>query len=689
MDPTRYEEQVYAGVLGKVIGVYMGRPFEGMRKPDVVAHWGLVDRYVAAERQVPLVVPDDDITGTFTFVRALEDSGRFAETTAEDVGQAWLNYIAENRTILWWGGLGVSTEHTAFLRLKDGIRPPESGSIARNGQVVAEQIGAQIFIEGFGLVAPGRPELAARLARTAASVAHDGEALYGAQVVAAMVAAAFVEDLERLLDLGVAVIPAGSLIAQVHRQVRAWCREDGDWHRTYERIAGCYGYDRYGGGCHIIPNHAIMVMAWAYAAGSFRRAQAIINTAGWDTDCNAANVGSVMGLVVGLEGLNHEYDFLAPFADRLIMPTAEGTRSATDCLAEALHIARVGRRIMGWPALPAPKGGAEFHFSLPESRQGFLAERSAHGLPGTASTVNVAGADGVRRLAVDWREASDRHPVLVSTPLLYEPVAGGYGIMGCSRVCSGQTVTLHGLAEGGGARVRLFLRHYDPATRKPTGLAWSEPVVLVAGSAFTLTVTAPDTQGWPVLDLGLAIDGATVNGGRLLIDRVVISGAARVDLPGELPRSEHGVLGWVTDADLIHQPPGLRKDRERAVAVTGTRAWTDYRIASTVSIHCGELGGLVARYQGLQRYLLLAKTRSALRLVLRFDGVETVLAERACTWPVDEPHRLELTVSGPRVAARCDGVEVLAAEQTRLVDGGAGFAVQAAVMHVGQTTIGT
>ena len=27
--PLDYEERVYAGILGKIIGVYLGRPFEG------------------------------------------------------------------------------------------------------------------------------------------------------------------------------------------------------------------------------------------------------------------------------------------------------------------------------------------------------------------------------------------------------------------------------------------------------------------------------------------------------------------------------------------------------------------------------------------------------------------------------------------------------------------------------------
>ena len=70
--------------------------------------------------------------------------------------------------MLWWGGMGNSTEHTAYLRLKHGIEAPRSGSIELNGKVVAEQIGSQIFIDGWAMVAPGDPALAADLARRAA-----------------------------------------------------------------------------------------------------------------------------------------------------------------------------------------------------------------------------------------------------------------------------------------------------------------------------------------------------------------------------------------------------------------------------------------------------------------------------------------------------------------------------------------
>jgi hypothetical protein len=141
-----YEERVYAGLLGKLIGVYLGRPVEGWPYDDIRSRFGLVDRFVNGDLGLPLIVADDDISGTLTFGRVVEDSDG---VTPADVGNTWLNYIVEDRTILWWGGYGRSTGHTAYLNLKRGIRAPESGSIARNGSTLAEQIGAQIFSDAF------------------------------------------------------------------------------------------------------------------------------------------------------------------------------------------------------------------------------------------------------------------------------------------------------------------------------------------------------------------------------------------------------------------------------------------------------------------------------------------------------------------------------------------------------------
>ena len=132
--------------------------------------------------------------------------------------------------------------------------------------MVAEQIGAQIFIDGWGMVAPCQPILAAKLAEQAGKVSHDGEAVHAAMLWAAMEAEAFGSaDIDHLLDTGLAQIPRDCLIAKLIADIRSWHRSNGDWRQTRQMIEDHYGYDKYPGNCHVVPNHALMIMAVLYA----------------------------------------------------------------------------------------------------------------------------------------------------------------------------------------------------------------------------------------------------------------------------------------------------------------------------------------------------------------------------------------------------------------------------------------
>lgn len=110
--PADYLERVYAGVLGKLIGVYLGRPFEGWTHQRILNELGHIRYYVNEKLGVPLVVPDDDIAGTFVFIRALKEHGMNANITSNDVGKTWLNNVIAQRSIFWWGGNGISTGTT-------------------------------------------------------------------------------------------------------------------------------------------------------------------------------------------------------------------------------------------------------------------------------------------------------------------------------------------------------------------------------------------------------------------------------------------------------------------------------------------------------------------------------------------------------------------------------------------------
>ena len=56
--PSDYAERVYAGVLGKIIGVYLGRPFEGWTYDRIMKELGEIWYYVHEQRHVPLIVTD-------------------------------------------------------------------------------------------------------------------------------------------------------------------------------------------------------------------------------------------------------------------------------------------------------------------------------------------------------------------------------------------------------------------------------------------------------------------------------------------------------------------------------------------------------------------------------------------------------------------------------------------------------
>ena len=156
--PNDYLERVYAGVLGKLIGVYLGRPFEGWTYQRIMDELGPIEYYVHERLNLPLVVTDDDVAGTFTFVRALEDYGISADSQRRGDRQdlAQLHHRATHDPVV-----GRQRQLDRAHRLAEPEarrrRTGESGSIATNGQTVAEQIGAQIFIDGWAMVAPGQP----------------------------------------------------------------------------------------------------------------------------------------------------------------------------------------------------------------------------------------------------------------------------------------------------------------------------------------------------------------------------------------------------------------------------------------------------------------------------------------------------------------------------------------------------
>jgi hypothetical protein len=122
-------------------------------------------------------------------------------------------------------------------------------------------------------------------------------------------------------------------------------------------LAAKYGYDKFSGVCHLVPNHGVMILSLLYGEDNFQKTLMIANICGWDTDCNSGNVGCLMGIKNGLSGIDCGPDWRGPLVDQLYVPTAGGGWAITDAVIETFHIVNSGRSLAGLPIF-SPKGGA-------------------------------------------------------------------------------------------------------------------------------------------------------------------------------------------------------------------------------------------------------------------------------------------------------------------------------------------
>ncbi|MEF2071978.1 ADP-ribosylglycohydrolase family protein [Consotaella aegiceratis] len=664
-------EKIYAGVLGKIIGVYHGRPVEGWTHERIIETHGEITYFVNDRMKLPIVLPDDDISGTFAFFRALEDNGYPEGLTPEMVGRTWLNYIIEEKTILWWGGLGRSTEHTAFLNLKNGIAAPASGSHAVNGAWLPAQIGAQIFMDAFSLSCPNDPDRASRLVRAAASVSHDGIALDAAVLLATMEAMAFSERrVETLLDRGLAYVSDPHLL-RVIEALRGVCAKSRDWREVRAWIAANHGYAHYDGPCHMVPNHLIVLMAFLMAGDDFARSLTIATSAGWDTDCNAGNVGCLNAVRLGLSALDAGPDLRRPVSDFMYVVSSDGAAAITDAVRETRAIVKAACATRGEPA---PDGGPKYGFDFPGSTQGF--SPCAHH-PGRQAVIDWGGEG--KGLTLQLKGLSLGVTGSVSTPVFVEPFAASssFAMVASPTLYSGQRVTAR-LEKDERVEARLYALYYDASDeiRRLEG-EWS------AGSELAWTV--PHTNGMPLYRLGIELRCDTRFDGTVTLVSVDWGGApAEMRIEGMLVQSIWNLTpfwtrAWVSSAR--HLAPDfndticISHPEENGIATLGSRDWDDYSVESTLdySIHDG--GGLVVRSRGHRRYYCGILRGDRAEIVRRFDDTVDVLASMVVGGEAAGKRRLKLSAEGDRITFEIDGAHRLQTRDAALESGAAGIVV--------------
>lgn len=273
IDPDRLRKQIHACWLGKAVGGTLGMPWEGFDGPNDLTFY----------EPVPTeMVPNDDLDLQVLWACVLDQMGDAIRVDRHVLAEAWRTQVD-----FPWGEYGVCKRNLAL-----GLVPPHSGSFDNWWH---DGMGAAIRSEIWACVAAGDPDLAGAYAYEDACVDHCGDGIWAEQFLARLEAAAFVESRrDVLLDQALQTLPEESRVRQAVQATRRWWAESGDWRKVRQQILEEYHDPDF---THVVMNLAFTVLAWFAGEGDFGRTICIATNCGQDTDCTAATVGSLLGIL--------------------------------------------------------------------------------------------------------------------------------------------------------------------------------------------------------------------------------------------------------------------------------------------------------------------------------------------------------------------------------------------------------
>ncbi len=262
-----------------------------------------ISRETAFIDRVDHMVEDDDTNYTVAGLAIIKKCG--FDFTPADAAFFWLENIPILHT--------CTAERAAYRNVSRLIFPPASATF-RNPY--REWIGAQIRADFFGYAAAGNPEQAAELAWRDASISHVKNGIYGEMWVAAMLAAApFLTDPKKIIRAGLSEIPENCRLSEGIKEVVAWHEAGMGYQEAVSGIHAKWDETFPHHWTHTISNAQIVVLGLLWGEGDFEKSICRTVQACFDTDCNGATVGSVVGMMRGAKELPAKW--VKPLNDKI------------------------------------------------------------------------------------------------------------------------------------------------------------------------------------------------------------------------------------------------------------------------------------------------------------------------------------------------------------------------------------
>jgi ADP-ribosylglycohydrolase len=292
---AEYADRVKAIWMAQMIGQWTGLRFEHQVASALKnTPWRPTKGYATV---------DDDYYYEMVAIRAFEKYG--THLSVEQLGTQWLENNAGS-----WG----SSEQTLLL-LKRGIKPPQTGSPQYNK--LWWTIGPQFSSDVYGALAPGMPNVATEMARRLTHINGYAEGTDGAVFVSGMISLAFVEtDTKEIVRKAAELISPLSPYRQCLNMVISMAEAGKTPDEINTVINERWGIE-YPATNNAVVNGGIVATSVWFGKGDFAATENLaFNAADFaDTDCNAANAGSVVAAMHGMAALPAEQ--VAALHDRI------------------------------------------------------------------------------------------------------------------------------------------------------------------------------------------------------------------------------------------------------------------------------------------------------------------------------------------------------------------------------------
>lgn len=315
------KEKIRGAWQGRISGCLLGKPVEGIKTEELIMilketgnypmRRYIVKQEISDDLGAKCVFPikdrcygsslsaapaDDDTNYTIMAAARLIDTyGRNFQPV--DVAKCWLSSQPKEAY--------CTAERVAYVNFVKGYCPPVS-AIYKNP--FREWIGAQIRGDYYGYICPGNPGEASDMAWRDASISHVKNGIYGEMFVAAMLSCAAVcNDVNEIIKVGLSEIPTSSRLYSEAGKIIAMFENKESAESCMEWIHHNYDECNSHGWCHTIPNALIVLVSLLYGDLDFGKSVGMAVQAGFDTDCNGATVGSIVGMIIGSSGIPEQW----------------------------------------------------------------------------------------------------------------------------------------------------------------------------------------------------------------------------------------------------------------------------------------------------------------------------------------------------------------------------------------------